>query len=180
MAPMRVQCWRSKLPVNRKGALLRARRVACVDERRAEECRASVVTILCVLCVHLRPENLYPSVKSVSSDPVLHLPSPISNLLFLRYLRCLLFIRPFIRGIRGCPVWLRLCRAGSIRTTILKSFVFLRKLSGAGVRAFPQSSVPSVCSCSSYHPWSKLFAFLCVLLRPKNPCQSVKSASAKV
>src|ERR1041384_186683 len=61
----------------------------------------------------------------------------------------------------------------SIRNAILKSFVFLRKLSGAGVRAFPQSSVPSVCSRSSYHPWSKLFAFLCVPSRPKNPCQSV-------
>ena len=124
MAPMRVQCWTSKLPVNRKGALLRERRVACVDERRAEECRASVVTIVCVLCVHLRPENLYPSVKFVSSDPVLHLPFPISNLLFLRYLRCLLFIRPFIRGIRGCPVRLRLCRAGYIRVHPWSETVF--------------------------------------------------------
>ena len=42
------------------------------------------------------------------------------------------------------------------------------------------SSVTSVSSCSTrpqirVPPWLKFFAFLFVLLRPKNPCQSVSS-----
>ena len=80
-----------------------------------------------------------------------------------------------------------------LRAFLPSGFLFCRLIS-----AFQKNPCSSVVKLSFFHSlsslfspfplfapvhptiWSNLFAFLCVLLRPKNPCQSVKSASSKL